>query len=290
MDKILIVDGSNLVKRCFFAIPSRNSEDNIPVHAIYGFIRTLINEASIFKFKTIYVAFDTKTSSNIRREIYPEYKLNRKPKSDEDIQQRKQLNEQCELLIGILKSANIHVLRNEKYEADDIIASLAKVLKTDNQIYILSADKDLLQLIDKQVMVISPGLANRQKIVVGNHNFTQFSKGLKFPKQIIDLKVLSGDSSDNIKGLTRIGDKTALKLIGEFETVDQMRSNLDKLPEKIQKLFKDESFILERNKKIITLIDNIKIPEKFFELKSFDFKSEKMKSLYKQYNIDPWQD
>lgn len=287
-EKILIVDGMNLVKRCFHAIPSRKNNDEMEVNSMYGFIRTLINEQSIFKFAGQIVVFDSKTGSQYRKDIYPEYKMNRKPKTEEERLQREIVSEQVQHLIKILKFCNIPTLMHNKFEADDVIASLVGLLKDKYHIYILTADKDLFQLIDSSVWVIKPGLAKGNKTVVTPQEFKNIYPDLKGPKSMFDLKVLSGDSSDNIKGLTRIGEKTATKLLCSYPSVEELCQNIDSLDPKYQALIKAEIDTIDRNKKLIALVGNIPIPESKIPINPPSFYTQEAKDLYSYYNINPW--
>lgn len=287
-DKVLIIDGMNLIKRCFHAIPSRKSNEGIEVNGMYGFIRTLINEQSIFKFAGQIVVFDSRTGSQYRKEIYPEYKANRKPTTEEEKLQKEQVNLQVQLLTNILKFCDIPVLIHKRYEADDVIASLVQTLKNDYHLYILSADRDLFQLVDNYSWIIKPGLANGTKTIVTPQSFKEMYPELENPSQVFDLKVLSGDSSDNIKGLTRVGEKTALKLLSSHKTVKNLCENLDKLNEKYKTLILKEMDIIERNKQLIALVKDIPIPTDKIPIKQPKFYTEDAKKLYSYYNINPW--
>ena len=289
--KILLVDGMNLVKRCYFAIPMRHNHEGLPTNVIYGFMRTLINENSIFNFDGIFAVFDTPTSSNWRKEIYPAYKANRKLKTEKDFQDKEIIDAQLEHLIKILKAANVTVLANKKHEADDIIASLAEMLKEDHKVYILSSDKDLLQLVDKNVYLIRPKQGNNSvKTLVNLQTFKNLYPELENPERIFDLKVLTGDSSDNISGLTRVGDKTGLKMLAQYKSVENMLSDLDSLDEKTKKLIESDMPTLEVNQRIIKLIRNIEIPEERRPIQQTDFRNELMNKYYNYYNSNPWKD
>jgi 5'-3' exonuclease len=286
--KILIVDGMNLVKRCYHAIPSRKNNEGMEVNSLYGFIRTLINEQSIFKFAGHIVVFDSRTGSGFRKEIYPEYKANRKPKTEEEARQREEVNEQVQHLVNILRYCGIPVLMHKKFEADDVIASLVQVLKDSYHLYILSADKDLFQLIEEKVWIIKPGLANGTKMIVTPKEFQKMYPELESPKNMFDLKVLSGDFSDNIKGLTRVGEKTALKLLASHKSVQNIYENLDSLEEKYRNLVQKERDIIDRNKLLISLVKDIPISEDRIPIRVPSFYSPEIKDIYKEYNIDPW--
>jgi 5'-3' exonuclease len=287
--KVLIVDGMNLIKRCFHAIPSRKNKEGMEVNSLYGFIRTLINEQSIFSFAGIVVVFDSKTGSQYRKDIYPEYKGNRRPKTQEEADQRELVNEQVRHLISVLEFCNIPVLMHKRFEADDVIASLAQILKHSYHLFILSADKDLYQLIETNVSIIKPGMANGVKTVINPRVFKDLYPELEGPTRMFDLKVLAGDTSDNVKGLTRVGDKTALKLLEEFGTVDVIQENLDSLSPKHKLLFTNEKEILERNKKIIALVRDIPISPDKTPIGLPNFYTPKAKELYLHYNINPWE-
>lgn len=289
MEKLLIVDASNLIKRCYHAIEPRFSDCGIQVNSIYGYLRTLINETAIFNFDGIFNVFDTKTSSDWRKAIYPFYKANRKPKTEKEVQDKEIINQQTELLFNLLAYMNLSPLKHKGLEADDIIASLCNQLKEDYQLFILSADKDLVQLIDTNVTLIRPKTAYTKKMVINLKTFNNYFPDLLNPKQIVDLKVLSGDNSDNISGLTKVGEKTAIKILKEYNSVEQLLYVPIADP-KLRNKIEAEKEVLERNLKLIPLTKFVKIPNERLIFSKPDFKSDKYLEIYNKYNIHPWVD
>jgi DNA polymerase-1 len=288
--KILIVDGMNLIKRCYHGIPSRHNEEGMPTNIIYGFVRTLINEYNIFNCTGIITVFDTPTSSQGKKTFYPEYKGNRKALTEKELEDREIINEQIPHLKTVLRAAGVTLLSNKKYEADDLIATLAENLKKDNKVFILSRDNDLLQLVDDNVIIIRPGSQGKGKTVINTHTFKELYPDLISPAHIFDLKVIGGDPSDNIPGLNRVREKTALKILAQYRSLDNIEKNLSQLDSKTKVLFENGLNIIERNKVLVALDKNIEIPPDKVELKNIDFRTEEMKRLYSFYNADPWKD
>ena len=288
--KILIVDGMNLIKRCYHGIPVRYNEEGMPTNIIYGFIRTLINEYNIFNCTNIIVVFDTPTSSQGKKEIYSEYKGNRKNLTDKELQDKEIINEQIPHLQAVLRAAGVTLLSNKKYEADDLIATLAEKFKVDHKIFILSRDNDLLQLVDEKVTIIRPGSQGKGKTVVNPHTFKELYPDLLSPQHIFDLKVIGGDPSDNIPGLNRVREKTALKILSQYQSLNNIERDLSQLDPKTKVLFESGQDIIKRNKELVGLDKNIKIPLERIPLNAIDFRSEDIKKMYSFYNSDPWKD
>jgi DNA polymerase-1 len=163
-------------------------------------------------------------------------------------------------------------------------------LKQDNKIFILSRDNDLLQLVDDKVTIIRPGSQGKGKTVVNPHTFKELYPELISPAHIFDLKVIGGDPSDNIPGLNRVREKTALKILAQYKSLDNIENDPSQLDTKTKVLFENGAHIIERNKVLVGLDKNIQIPPDKIELKDIDFRTEEMKKLYTFYNADPWKD
>lgn len=208
----LVIDGNNLLNRCYYATAHSprgilQSPDGRYTNGIVSFLRMMLNYEKSLNARAV-VMFDE--GKSYRKEIYPEYKDGRKDSPVE-------LKEQFPLLQEILKHANVPVFSNAEYEADDLIASFAE--QVEEPVYILSNDKDTYQLITERISVI----ARKGKIDVfmTPEQFGEEYPGLE-PMQIVDVKALAGDSSDNIKGVPGIGDKGAKSLIQYFGTIEKL--------------------------------------------------------------------
>ncbi|MDR0986739.1 MAG: DNA polymerase I [Ruminococcus sp.] len=216
--KLLAVDGNSVMYRAFYGIKSRLTNKNgVPTGAITGFFNILLNGIKTAEPTHIAVAFDRKEAT-FRKEKYSEYKAGRKPMPDELVIQMGYIKE-------IIKAMGITILDCKGFEADDIIGTLAR--DCTGECFILTGDRDSLQLIDEKTTVLL--LTSK-----GTVSYTEsvFEDEYGFPPiNLIDLKALMGDSSDNYPGVKGIGEKTAKSLICGYKTIDNLYENLDNLTE-----------------------------------------------------------
>ena len=231
MKKFIIIDGSSLMYRAFFALPLLTSSEGIYTNAIMGFSNMLGKILTDYKPDYIAVAFD-KSRKTFRTDMYEEYKGQRAKTPDE-------LKSQIPLLKEFLAALGIAFIEIDNYEADDIIGTLArKSADEDCEALIVTGDKDALQLIAPQikVMLTKRGIMDMQ--VFDEETFKEKYAGLE-PHKLIDIKALMGDSSDNIPGVPGIGEKTALKLLTQFGDLENLLANIEnvsgkKLKEKLE--------------------------------------------------------
>ena len=234
--KILLIDGSSLAYRAFFSILDIERFKNkagLHTNALFSFNRMLDGVLDQFKPSHVLVAFD-KSGHTFRTEQYPEYKAGRQKTPGE-------FREQLPYFRVLLDAYGIKYYELLHYEADDILGTLAKAADPDDQVMIVSGDKDLTQLASDQVTVYIT-----KKGVSELEPYTPASIWDKYqltPQQIIDLKGLMGDSSDNYPGIERVGEKTALKLLHQFGTVEGLYQGLDQLkPSKMKEnIIRDEA-------------------------------------------------
>lgn len=218
--KIMIVDGNSILNRAFYGIRPLTAPDGTPTNAIYGFLNIFYKYLYETAPDCVAVCFDV-SRKTFRNEIFSGYKANRKGMPDE-------LRVQLPLVKEILTALGFKVLGLEGYEADDLIGTLStSAEKSGNEAFIITGDRDSLQLVNNKVTVLLPSTK------MGKTDTTVYtpSKVLEdmgvFPNRIIDLKALMGDSSDNIPGVTGIGPKTAVELISEFDNLENLYENLE---------------------------------------------------------------
>lgn len=213
LEKIFIVDGSSILYRSFYALKPLYSNSGVPTNAIVGFLKSLKKLVEKHKAQNVVIAWDTATSSFLRREIYSDYKINRLTIPDE-------LKQQKEFLTKILDALKIFQISKDGLEADDIIASLAEKLKNENQVVIVSTDKDLQQLIEKNVTMLDlfKNVETDEKAVSEKYEFG--------PEKINFFYSLVGDSSDNIPGVKGIGPKSATNIVLQFNDLENLYENL----------------------------------------------------------------
>lgn len=225
-DKFLVIDGSSLIHRAFFALPPLMTKQGLHTGAVYGLCNMLLKLLGDLQPKYMAVAFD-KSRKTFRTELYADYKGQRKTTPSE-------LSEQFPLAMKVLGTMGIPTLELDNYEADDIIGTFAVHAPEDVEVIIVTGDRDELQLVDTRTKVYytKRGISDIQ--IFDESEFAANYEGL-VPKQLIELKGLMGDASDNIPGVPGVGPKTALKLIKEYGDVETVLENIDKVSGKALK-------------------------------------------------------
>lgn len=250
-DKFLVIDGSSLIHRAFFALPPLTTQSGVHTGAVYGFCNMLLRLLADVQPKWLAVAFD-KSRKTFRTEMFADYKGQRKPTPSE-------LSEQFPLARKVLEAMNIAVLELDNYEADDIIGTFAVHAPQEADVIIVTGDRDELQLLSSRTSVYFTKRGISDLKIYTPEVFAEEYEGLE-PKQLIDLKGLMGDTSDNIPGIPGVGPKTALKLIGEYGSVENVLANADKisgkaLREKVQNN-KDSALL---SKKLATIFTDVPV-------------------------------
>ena len=239
--KLLIVDGNSLANRAFYALPFLSNHSGQPSGAIFGFANILIKVIHIEKPTHIVIAFDH-ARKTFRNELYPEYKMQRKATPVE-------LVSQFPLIKKMLQAMGIKTIEQEGIEADDIIGTIARHI--DCKKYILSGDRDLLQLIDDNTFVwlTKKGVSEIDKV-----DETRLKELYNIsPSQVIELKALMGDTSDNIPGVRGIGEKTAQALINEYGNVDNIYDNIENIKGKLSEKLEEDKDMAYLSRKLATI-------------------------------------
>jgi len=223
-EKILIVDGHGLAFRAFYAVPPLNAPDGTPTNAIHGFMNMLSRIEEEVSPSSCIVAFDA-PGPTFRHELYKEYKAHRKPTPEE-------FRPQIPLLIELLTSLGYNVISEPcGAEADDVIASAALAAARDGKnALIASSDKDLFQVLGAGVKILRP---TKGITALKTYDEAAFTEEFGFPPEcMVDYLALLGDTSDNVPGVPGVGEKTALKLIQKYCTIEQLYEALEKLDKK----------------------------------------------------------
>ena len=216
----MILDGNSIVNRAFYGIRLLTNKDGVYTNAIYGFLNILFKYISEENPTHLCVAFDVHAPT-FRHKAFSEYKAQRKGMPDE-------LRQQMPILKDILSAMNIRMLELEGYEADDIIGTVSRICDENNIICnILTGDKDDLQLASKNTIVKLITTKNGVTDTVNYTDDTVFDKYGVTPTEFIDVKGLMGDTSDNIPGVSGIGEKTAFSLIQKFKSIENIYENID---------------------------------------------------------------
>lgn len=254
----ILIDGSSLLYRAFYALPLLKSARGQYTNAVYGFTTMLVKLIGEVKPDALVVAFD-KGKVTFRNEMYPEYKAQRKSAPPE-------LAEQFPLIREVLSIMGVRVFEEAGFEADDIIGTFAcRASRAGFQVKVVTGDRDALQLIDDNIRVLLT-----RKGITEIETMDKVALKDKFgvtPEQIIDLKGLMGDTSDNIPGVPGVGEKTAGKLISEFGSVENVLANLDKVSgPKLRETLKNNADLARLSKKLATIVCDLPlefIPENY---------------------------
>ena len=273
MKKIIMIDGNNLMFRSYYATAYNgnfmNNSKGFPTNALFGFvnmIHKIINEENP---EYVIVAFDK--GKTFRHQEYEDYKGGRVETPDE-------LKKQFPVAKELLTAMGIKYYEIDNYEADDIIGTFAKFCDDDKEFIgtIVSSDKDLLQLISKDVDI---KLLKQKDYIRYNEKTFEEAYGIK-PINVIDLKALMGDSSDNIPGVKGVGEKTALKLLHEYKTLDGIYQNVDNIKGKLGEKIKNDKENAYKSYHLATIVKNVPME---ITIEDTKYKGENKEELNKIY-------
>ncbi len=236
MEKLVLIDGNSLINRAFYAMPILSTKNGTFTNAVYGFLNMFFKMLETDKPSHVGVAFDLKAPT-FRHKLYKEYKGTRKPMPDE-------LRPQIPLLREVLTQMGVACFSKEGVEADDIIGTIAK--KTHIPTFIYTGDRDSFQLVDGETSVCFTKRGITDIDLLTEKNFKE-KTGIN-PTQVIDLKSLMGDASDNIPGVKGVGEKTALTLVQTYGSIENLYNYVDELSGKLKEKIIDgkESAFLSR--------------------------------------------
>ncbi|MBE7088910.1 MAG: DNA polymerase I [Clostridiales bacterium] len=286
MKKLVLIDGNSLLNRAFYATPVFTTQSGMPTNAIFGFVKLLLKIKDDLNPEYLVVAFDLKAPT-FRHTMYNAYKAGRKPMPEE-------LAAQLQPLKTLLKTMNIATCAKEGVEADDIIGTLSK--KWEVHSYIYTGDRDSYQLVDGKtdVYYTKRGVSDLLKLNINN-----FEEILKIkPEQVVDLKALMGDKSDNIPGVPGVGEKTAIDLVTKYGSLSEIYANIDQLKGALkEKLIINEELAnlsyklatIDRNCLLDIELEDCALPKKFsIEVKK-SFADLEFKSLLSLNIFDEFQ-
>lgn len=251
--KLFILDVSGYIFRAYYALPYMSSPSGEPVHAVYGFIRSISKLIKDFQPQHLVAVFDGPDNKRQRKEIYEKYKSNRTTIVEDLPEQIERVQQYCEL-------SGIPHIEVPGVEADDTIGSIATwAANQGNEVYICTADKDFCQLVNDKIRILNTWKDN---LIVDREKVIELY-GVP-PEQIVDLLAIMGDASDNIPGIKGFGPKTAVPLLQEFGSLE----NLLKNPEKVKGAKKQEILIKEAetarlSQRLATIHTDISFPKKF---------------------------
>ncbi len=215
--KFILVDGNSFCYRAYYAIHDLRTSKGFPTNAVYGFISMLDKLLETLKVDGAALTFDLK-GPTFRHKRYANYKIHRPPMPEDLVLQIPDIKK-------VVEAYRIPIFEKEGYEADDVIATIARKLeKAGHEVFIATGDKDMLQLVSKKIKIVNPQKEN----LITDEKSVRERFGVE-PPRIVDIMALMGDTSDNIPGVMGIGEKTAVKLIGEHGTLEGVLKNIGKL-------------------------------------------------------------
>ena len=290
MDKFVLVDGNSIMNRAFYGIMGSKmltTKDGKYTNAVYGFLAIMFKLLEDVKPKYMAVAFDLKAPT-ARHKMYEGYKANRKGMPDE-------LAEQMPIIKEILRAMNIDIVEKEGYEADDVLGTLSRYgEKHKLEVVILSGDRDTFQLATNKVTIRIPHTKggktetdeyNKEKIIE--------KYGIK-PKQLIDVKGLQGDTSDNIPGVPGVGEKTALKLIQEYGSIENLYKKIeegkDDLKGKQREKIVENKDLAYLSKTLGTINLEVPIEDNLEDFKVEEWDKQKVYEIFKELNFNRYID
>lgn len=247
-DKLLLIDGSGYIFRAFHALPPMTRPDGVPVNAVFGFTKMLLKLIDDLQPHSVAVIFDAGRVT-FRNEIYDAYKANRTDPPEE-------LVPQFALVRDAAHAMSLPVIEMPGFEADDVIATYAKLAKAQGRkSIIVSSDKDLMQLVNDDVEMLDP---MKQRRIGADEVFEKFGVA---PNRVIDVQSLAGDSTDNVPGVPGIGIKTAADLITQFGDLDALLAGAEtiKQPKRRQNLI-EHAEMARISRQLVTLANDVDVP------------------------------
>jgi DNA polymerase-1 len=271
--RLFLVDGSNYIYRAFYAIRELSNSKGFPTNAIYGFTTMLMKLCRDYDPDYIAVVFDSK-GPTFRHEVYEEYKATRKAMPDN-------LIPQIPYIKDVVRGFSIPVIEEEGMEADDIIGTLVKTYSPEGiDTIIITGDKDLMQLVSDDVILV-----DTMKDVTYNAEGVKERFGVG-PEKVVEILGLAGDTSDNIPGVPGVGEKTALKLIQEFGTIENVIQNVDRVKNaRIRNNLKEYANQARLSRELATIKTDIELDFDMEQLRREEPDAEALKELFKEFEF-----
>lgn len=274
--RLIIIDGNSIINRAFYALPDMSNSEGLKTNAIFGFVRMMFKIIEDYQPTHMSVAFDKKAPT-FRHKQYADYKAGRKKMPDE-------LAQQLQPLKDLLDKFNINRLELEGYEADDLIGTVARLgEENDFKVYIVTGDKDAIQLASHKTttLITKKGVGE-----VEEYNYDSVLERYEMtPTQFIDLKGLMGDKSDNIPGVPGVGEKTGIKLLKQYSTIENLIEHTDELKGSIKKKIEENKDLALMSKELATIITNVPIEVKLEDLAYGDYNKDDVVEKFKEFGF-----
>lgn len=247
-EKLVLIDGNSIINRAFYGVPDLTNAEGFHTNAIYGFLNIMFKILEEEAADYLVVAFDVHAPT-FRHQIFKEYKGTRKPMPQE-------LREQVPVLKELLQAMGILIVEKAGYEADDILGTLAKRAEKEKMaVSLVSGDRDLLQIATDQIKIRIPKTRGGKTEIEDYYTKDVLEKYRIEPLQIIELKALMGDSSDNIPGVPKIGEKTATELLLQYHDIENLKEHISEISKKSIKETLENNFELAVLSRTLATID-----------------------------------
>lgn len=274
-----MIDGHSILNRAFYGLPTLTNSEGLHTNAVYGFLNILFKILEEEKPQYITVAFDLHVPT-FRHEIYGAYKGTRKPMPEE-------LREQVPMLKQVLDAMGIKRVELPGFEADDILGTLARRGEREGyQVTLVSGDRDLLQLATDTILVRIPKTRMGKTTIEDYHTAQVVEKYQVTPLQIIDLKALMGDSSDNISGIPGVGEKTATKIIGEYGSIENAHDHVEEIkPKKAMESLRDHYDMAQLSKTLATIRTDVPMEWRYEDARIGSLYTQEAYEIFRKLNF-----
>ena len=259
--KLVLIDGHSILNRAFYGVPELTNSEGLHTNAIYGFLNILFKLLDEEKPDALAVAFDL-SAPTFRHKMYDAYKGTRKGMPDE-------LREQVPVMKEVLKAMNVLIMEKEGYEADDILGTMAKRAEKEGyEVSLVSGDRDLLQIASEHIKIRIPKTKGARTEIEDYYAKDVLEKYQVTPLQFIELKALMGDTSDNIPGVPKVGEKTATSLMVEYGSLDGIYEHVEEISKKsIKETLEDNKELAYLSLRLATICIDADIAEVLEKLK-----------------------
>lgn len=275
--KLVIIDSYSLIYKCFYGVRPMHSSKGVQTNAIYGFLNIILKIINDYNPDYLFAAFD-EGRHTFRHDKFSEYKAGRQSMPED-------LREQIPYIENLLSSANIEKLSKEGYEADDIIGSVSEIAdKKGIDTLVLTGDRDSFQLVSDHTNILYSKRGIGDTVLI-DEKYIDDTYGVS-PKQMIDIKGLMGDNSDNIPGVKGVGEKTALKLIKEYGNIENLYEHIDEQKGKLKEKLVDGREDAFLSKDIGTIETNMDIDIDFNNEREYDFKNPEFVRILKELDFE----
>ncbi len=274
-----MIDGHSILNRAFYGLPTLTNSEGLHTNAVYGFLNILFKILEEEKPQYITVAFDLHVPT-FRHEIYGAYKGTRKPMPEE-------LREQVPMLKQVLDAMGVKRVELPGFEADDILGTLARRGEREGyQVTLVSGDRDLLQLATDTILVRIPKTRMGKTTIEDYHTAQVVEKYQVTPLQIIDLKALMGDSSDNISGIPGVGEKTATKIIGEYGSIENAHAHVEEIkPQKAMESLRDHYDMAQLSKTLATIRTDVPMEWRYEDARIGSLYTQEAYEIFRKLNF-----